>query len=96
MGMRGEVGVGSVEEDSVKAKSRAERGILSCTRLQLFCATQWLRRGRLPSSRRVHWYDSRVIRRRVYMSRRSEMFGRGMLGKKVAARWRRWLARVEG
>jgi hypothetical protein len=54
-------------EGSVEVWFRAERGILSGTRLQLFCATQWLRRGRLPSSRRVHWYDIRVIGRRIYM-----------------------------
>ena len=99
MGMRGEVEVEvvAVEEDSVKEiKSRAERGILSCTRLQLFWATQWLMRGRLPSSRRVHWYDGRVIRRRVYMrmyiwvgEARNEMFG--YRTRRVAAIIRRWL-----
>lgn len=80
--MRGEVEVEvvAVEEESVKEiKSRAERGILSCTRLQLFWATQWLMRGRLPSSRRVHWYDGRVIRRwDGYIcvgEARNEMFG---------------------
>jgi hypothetical protein len=59
--------IGAFGEGSVELRFRAERGILSCTRLQLFCATQWLRRGRLPSSRRVHWYDVRVIGKRIYM-----------------------------
>jgi hypothetical protein len=52
-------------EGSTEKKSRAERGILSCTRLQV-CATYWDEGVRLPSSRTVHWYDGRVMGKRIY------------------------------